>query len=108
MSARTIYRFLCIVGTILPFSQVVMFGAAHGLDRSEFVRQLFATRIATFFAFDVMISAVVLLVFIGIERRRHRIVGVWLPILAVFVVGVSLALPLYLYQRERHASRTSE
>ncbi|MFL6245200.1 MAG: DUF2834 domain-containing protein [Thermoanaerobaculia bacterium] len=56
----------------------------------------------------MVISAVGLLVLIGIERRRHRIRGAWLPVLAVFVVGVSLALPLYLYQREKHASRTPE
>ena len=106
MRVRTIYLFLCIVGTILPFSQVVMFVAEHGLDPYEFIRQMFATRIGTSFAFDVVISAGVLLVFIGVERRRHRIMGVWLPVLAVFAVGVSLAFPLYLYQREIHASRT--
>ena len=103
MRARTIYLFLCVVGTILPTSQFVMFVAEHGFDLFEFIRQMFATRIATLFAFDVMVSAVVLFVFIGIERRRHRMTGVWLPVLAVFAVGVSLALPLYLYQRERHA-----
>ena len=47
---------------------------------------------------DVLVSAVALLIFV----RREKLPGAarWLPLIAVLTVGVSLALPLFLYLRE--------
>ena len=44
--------------------------------------------------------AVALVVFMRIENARLGIGRRWLPVLAVLLVGVSLALPLFLYMRE--------
>ena len=71
-----------------------------------FVQQLFATRISTFFALDVIVSAVVVLRFIRAESRRLRINNAWLAIPATLLVGVSLGLPLFLYLRELQLERT--
>ena len=49
---------------------------------------------------DVLVSAVVLIVFMKIESRRRSIPRRWLPIAGLVLVGVSLALPLFLYLRE--------
>ena len=51
---------------------------------------------------DVLVSAVVLIVFMRVESRRVAIHGRWYPVLALVLVGVSLALPLYLYLRNSH------
>ena len=59
-----------------------------------------ASRLGTFFALDVIVSAVVLMRFLQLENSRNPVRRRWLPILAVFTVGVSLALPLVLYLRE--------
>ena len=72
-----------------------------------FVPQLFATRISTFFALDVIVSAVVLLRFMRAESSRLRINHAWLTIPATLLVGVSLGLPLSLYLRELQPERTS-
>jgi hypothetical protein len=72
----------------------------HALDIDLFMRELFATRIGAFFAFDVVVSALAFFVFVfteGTTRVRH----VWLPVVATLVVGVSLGLPLFLYMRQR-------
>jgi hypothetical protein len=89
-----------VIGTLLPLSQFVPFVLAHGLDARLFLAQLFGTPISAFFAMDVMVSTVVLWVFVWVEGRRRGVRGVWAPIVASVVVGVSLGLPLFLYLRE--------
>ena len=54
-----------------------------------------------FFGLDVIVSAVVLWVFVGSEGRRLGVRGLWAPVAASLLVGVSLGLPLFLYLRER-------
>jgi hypothetical protein len=44
----------------------------HGLDFSLFFGELFANRLSSFFAFDVIVSAIVLIVFICSEGKRLR------------------------------------
>jgi len=49
---------------------------------------------------DVLVSAVVLIAFMRVESGRLKIRRRWLPVLAMLTVGVSLALPMFLYMRE--------
>jgi hypothetical protein len=98
---RSAYLWLCVLGTVLPYGQLIPFFREHGLDGRLFVEQLFATRIGAFFGMDVVVSAVVLFVFVAVEGRRLGMRRLWAPIAAVLAVGVSLGLPLFLYMRER-------
>jgi hypothetical protein len=100
VKAKTLYLWLCIIGTALPYSQFIPFIRDHGLDFRLLGEQLFANRISAFFGLDVILSAVVLLVFIRVEGRRIGVRHVWAPIAATLLVGVSLGLPLFLYLRE--------
>ena len=103
MKPRSLYLVLCIVGTLLPYSQLVPFLREHGLDLRLFFEQLFATPISAFFGWDVIVSSLVLWVFVAVEGRRAGIKHLWLPIVASLTVGVSLGLPLFLYMREKVA-----
>jgi hypothetical protein len=100
MKPKTIYLLLCVVGTILPYSQFVPWLLEHGLNLRLFVDELLFNRISTFFALDVIVSAVVLIGFMRVENSRNKVRRRWLPILAILTVGVSLAFPLFLYLRE--------
>jgi hypothetical protein len=100
MKLKTIYLGLCVLGVVLPYWQFVPWVAANGLRLPLMVEQLFANRIGGFFGMDVLISSVVLIVFMRAEGRKLRVRGRWLPVLALLAVGVSLALPLFLYLRE--------
>jgi hypothetical protein len=100
MKPKTLYLVLCLVGLLLPYSQFVPWVLQHGLNLPLFARELFANRIAAFFGMDVIVSAVALLVFTRIESARLGIRKRWLVVIAVLTVGVSLALPLFLYLRE--------
>ena len=97
---KSVYAVLSLLGAALPLSQFVPWVATHGLDLRLFLSDLFANRISAFFGMDVIVSAVVLIVFIRAESRRLTMAGRWLPVAATLLVGVSLGLPLLLYLRE--------
>jgi hypothetical protein len=61
--------------------------------------------VSGFFAIDVLVSAIVLIVFTQVEGRRLRMRYVWVPVMGTLLVGVSLGLPLFLYLRQIHIDR---
>lgn len=100
MKPKTLYFVLCFAGVLLPYWQFLPWVIQHGLNFALFGRELFANRIGAFFGMDVLVSAVVLLVFSRTEGARLGIRRRWLALVAVLTVGVSLGLPLFLYLRE--------
>jgi len=106
MKLRHLYLMFCLLGLVLPYSQFVPWIIEHhALNMPLFMRDLFANRIAAFFALDVIVSAIVLLSFIQSEGRRLRMRFLWLPMLGTVFVGVSLGLPLFLYLRQLELHR---
>ena len=96
-----LYLVAAILGTILPLSQFVPFLAAHGFDMPLFFRQLFENSVSAFFGMDVIVSSLVLWLFAFSEGRRRGMRNLWLYVVCNLAVGVSLALPLFLFFRER-------
>jgi len=101
MKLRYLYLVLALIGLILPYSQFLPWIMDHhGLNISLFVHDMFANQISAFFAIDVIVSAIVLIVFILDEGQRLGMRTLWLPVIATLLVGVSLGLPLFLYLRQ--------
>jgi hypothetical protein len=105
MSPRWVYLLLCLLGTLLPYSQFVPWLLAQGLDLPLFFHELFANRIGGFFGMDVFVSTAVLWTLIALEGRHLGVRHLWAPIVASLAVGVSLGLPLYLYLRQSRLER---
>lgn len=105
MKPKTAYLWLCVLGTVLPCSQLVPFLREHGLDLRLFVEQLFANPVGAFFGMDVVVSALVLWMLVAVEGRRTGMRRLWAPIVASLTVGVSLGLPLFLFMREAWLER---
>ena len=98
---KIIYLVLCILGVALPYSQFLPWVLDHhGVNLRLFFHELFANRIGGFFGMDVFVSAVALIGFIRSEGARLKMRALWVPIVGVLLIGVSLGLPLFLYQRE--------
>lgn len=104
MNLKARYLALCALGTVAPLSQLFPFIRDHGFDARLMVLELFSTRMGAFFAMDVFVSAIALIVFVSAESRRSGLRRAWLPVAATLCVGVSLGLPLFLYMRETAAS----
>ena len=100
MKLKTIYLVFCFLGAVLPYWQFVPWVMQNGLSVPLMFRELFAYRVSGFFVMDVLVSALVLIVFMRVESTRLNIRWRWLPVLAVLTVGVSLGLPMFLYMRE--------
>lgn len=97
---RLIYLLLAIIGAFLPYALFVPWVLEHGLDIPLLVGELFSTRIGGFFGLDVVVSALVLIIFIVRDSVQNSVPMPWLPIVATCLVGVSCGLPLFLYLRE--------
>lgn len=103
------YAAFAMIGLILPYSQFIPWIIEHhALNMPLFLGDLFANRISAFFAMDVIVSAIVLISFIQTEGKRLKMRLLWLPTVAVFLVGVSLGLPLFLYLRQIELDRLSD
>jgi len=96
----------CIVGTLVPWWFALPFFLIHGPNFGLFVEEIFQTRISSFFAVDLIIASLIFLVWSERDARERRISGWWVVLLANLVVGLSLALPLYLFKRLEAAKST--
>ena len=97
---KNVYIVLCVLGTIFPYAFFVPFLAENGLNLALFAQEMFATQVASFFSADVLVASLALWAFIFFELRQRPIKNWWLAIIGNLVVGVSLALPLFLLLRE--------
>lgn len=102
-----LYRFyllLALVGLVLPYAIVIPWVHEHGVDVPVFFSTLFASGSAAVFSSDVLLSAVVFLIFAITEGRRQAMRHLWIYPALVLTVGLCCALPLFLAQRERSLS----
>ena len=97
---KNIYLILALIGLILPYHFLFRFLGENGLNVSLLIAQLFANEISTFFAVDLVISIVVFWFYVQAEAEKLRMKNVWLYILASVTIGLSFALPLFLYFRK--------
>ena len=98
---KILYLLAAILGAALPLSQLIPFLKTHGLDLTLFFTLLFSNSVSGFFGMDVIVTSIVLWIFVFSEGRRLGMKHLWLYVVCNLVVGVSLALPLFLLFRER-------
>ncbi|MDJ0571645.1 MAG: DUF2834 domain-containing protein [Pleurocapsa sp. MO_192.B19] len=98
---QSVYFILSIIGLVLPYSKFISFIAANGLDLQLFWTQLFANQISSFFALDLLISVVVFWIFVFREGTKLQMKFLWLYIVLDLLIGLSFALPLFLFVRSR-------
>lgn len=101
------YLILCILGTVLPYSQFVPFLLEQGFDLKLLFEQLFANRISAFFGMDVIVSSLVLWMFVFGEGSHLKMKNLWIYIASNLLVGVSFGLPLFLLMRQRKLEETA-
>lgn len=96
---KKFYLACAVIGAVVPWFFFATFLAGEGFDITLFVQSLFANGAAGGFVADVLISIVVFLVWSFADSRRLGVQRWWVVLPAAFLVGLSLALPLYLYMR---------
>lgn len=68
---KKLYLVLAIIGLVVPYYFFISFLLANGLNLPLFFEQLFASPISTFFAADLIITAVVILAYVYQEAARY-------------------------------------
>lgn len=101
---KKIYIVCCVLGLLLPYSQFLPWVMDNGLSPLLLLSEIADSRISAFAWLDVIVSAIVLLTFAGVESKRLGMKYLWATWLATLTVGVSLGLPLFLLLREYHLS----
>lgn len=104
---KNIYLLLAIIGAAIPLYELVQFLLEHGFDFLLFIRYLFANRISTFFAYDLIISIIVFIIYMIHQSKKQKIKLVWIPIVSSFFIGLSFSLPIYLFLIELQKKQTN-
>ncbi len=98
---KKLYLFLAIVGAVLPYVFFVQHFSSEGFGLSGFVSALFANPAAGGFSADLLFTSVVFWIFIFQQRSREKGPSPVLFVALNLLIGLSCALPAYLYARER-------
>jgi hypothetical protein len=93
------YAILAGLGLILPYFFFLRYLFTSGPERPPLIDSLFANDIATFFVADLVIATIVFWVFMAADSAAAPVPYRWVCFLGSLLVGLSFALPLYLYLR---------
>ncbi len=102
-----LYFTAAILGALIPCVFFVPFIIQNGLTLPEFIRQLFSNLPAGGFTADLLISSFVFWLWSRHESRRHGVRHWWFFVVLNLTIGLSCALPLFLYFRHNQMNHTS-
>lgn len=95
------YLALAVLGAIVPFAIFAVFVADNGFDFIAFADVIVSSPVALMLLGDLLVSSLVFWVWMSREAPQAGM-GAWWPfVVATLLVGLSFALPLFLYFRER-------
>ena len=90
---KHVYLLGTILGAVVPYAFFTNHFLAHGVNLPEFVAALFANGAAAGFTADLLISSAVFWAYMFSQREPKM----WVFILLNLTIGLSCALPAYLY-----------
>jgi hypothetical protein len=98
---KKLYLAAAILGAIVPYVFFIDFMKINGLDLLEFLSAAFVNGAAAGFSADLLVSSLVFWVFMFQQRKRVKGPNPALFIALNLCIGLSCALPAYLYAREK-------
>ena len=101
MTKKNIFLILAILGFLAPYFFFVQVPPANALDLPALIQPLFANNLMKGVAMDLTVSVIAFWTFVFVEANRLQMKNPWVYLLATLLVGLSFALPLFLYFRER-------
>ena len=102
MKLKHAYLLMTIPGALLPCALLAGYFQQVGVDVPLFLQTIFTANLASAAAAaDLFISGAVFFLFVFAEGRKRGMQHLWLYIPLGIAAGISCALPLFLYNRER-------
>ena len=93
---KKVYLVLCVLGIVLPYYHLIHFLIENNGSMEGFFPQLFTTHPMAMISMDITVAASAFSIFL-IHKWRTTKLNSTKYIVCLFMVGFSLALPLYLY-----------
>ena len=97
---KKLYLIAAVLGAIVPYIFFFNFMQLNGVDVPGFVSALFVNGAAGGFSADLFISSFVFWVFMFQQQQKSN-PKPWMFIILNLFIGLSCALPAYLYAREK-------
>ncbi len=97
---KNTYLVLAILGGVVPYLFFFQFIQVEGLNLPLFMESLFANGAVGGFSADLFFSSFVFWFFMFIQANRSKGPKPYLFIFLNLAIGLSCALPAYLYARE--------
>ena len=101
---KNVYLILAIIGAVVPYLFFIQFFAVAGIDLPLFVGALFANGAAGGFTADLLITSLVFWIYMFSRKEGPT---PWLFIVLNLTIGLSCALPAYIYASMRATEATS-
>jgi Terpene cyclase DEP1 len=98
---KKIYLVATVIGAIVPFFFFFQFIQSNGVNLPGFISSLFVNGAAGGFSADLLISSFVFWIFMFQRRKMSNAPKPWLFIALNLGIGLSCALPAYLYAIEK-------
>ena len=98
---KNIFLVLAVIGFVVPYFFFLQLPVQNGFNLSSLLQPFFANNFMKGAAMDLTISVIVFWIFAFAEANRLQMKNPWVYVLATLLVGLSFALPLFLYFRER-------
>ena len=98
---KKLYLLLAVIGAIVPYFFFFQFFQAEGINISAFVSALFVNGAAGGFATDVLLSSFIFWLFMFKQVKESNGPKPYLFIVLNLAIGLSCALPAYLYAKEK-------
>lgn len=98
---KHVYLLFTIAGAVVPYIFFVDFFMAEGLALPTFISALFANGAAGGFSADVLLSSAVFWIYLFSNGTPRA----WIYVVLNLTIGLSCALPAYLYAREAEKDR---
>jgi hypothetical protein len=95
------YLAMTVIGGVLPYAFFINYFLNEGIDITGFITALFVNGAAGGFTVDLLITSCVFWMYL-ISTRAPKL---WLYVLVNLTIGLSCAVPLYLYLSESATSQ---
>ena len=97
---KKIYLIMCILGVIFPYYHLINFLSQNNWSMNGFWSEIFSSHPISMISMDLTIAATSFLIFI-IYNYKSKKLNPTKYLISLFLVGFSLALPLYLYDSHK-------
>ena len=104
---KNVYLVLAILGFLAPYYFFVQVPPEDLLNLPALIQPLFANDFMRGIGMDLTVAVITFWTYVFVEARRLQMKNFWLYLLATLLVGLSFALPLFLYFRERQLEKSA-